>query len=407
MTAEPFDYSPLLRADLPPAVSPWGGFPRFHFVGGNNDPASVPVQGLIDAAARALARDGRALATYGVNSGALGYLPLRQFVAAKVLRDSGIRCTADEVLITSGSLQGLDLVNQVLLSPGDTVIVERVTYSGTLSRLRRLGVTYTGVDVDAEGMRTDALETVLRDMRGRGVRPKFIYTIPTVQNPSGTIMTPARRADLLRLSRDYGVPVFEDDCYADLVWDGHRPPALRAMDDTDRVIHIGSFSKSIAPGLRVGYLIAGWPIMSRILSVKGDGGSGALEQMALSEYCEHHFDDHVRTLRAALKHKLDVLVASLRECFGAAVEFDYPTGGIFLWVRFPAGVDTTRLERAALQAGIAVNPGAEWCTDDAYGRSRIRICFASASDETIRAGIAALAEVCASEFGVPARAAAA
>jgi 2-aminoadipate transaminase len=407
MTAEPFDYSSLLRPDLPPAAAPWSGFPPFHFVGGNNDPDSVPVQGLIDAAARALARDGRSLAAYGVNCGSLGYLPLREFVAAKVRRDSGIRCTADEVLITSGSLQGLDLVNQVLLSQGDTVIVERVTYSGTLSRLRRLGVTYTGVDVDSEGMRTDELERVLGDMRGRGIRPKFIYTIPTVQNPSATIMSPARRAELLRLSREYGVPVFEDDCYADLVWDGRRPPALRAMDDTDRVIHIGSFSKSIAPGLRVGYLIAGWPIMSRILGVKGDGGSGALEQMALAEYCARHFDDHVRDLRRALKHKLDVLVAALRECFGAAVQFDDPTGGIFLWVTFPPGVDTTRLERAALQAGVAVNPGAEWCTDDAFGRSRIRICFASASDDVLRNGIATLADVCAREFGVPARAAAA
>jgi len=288
-----FDFADLLRPDLPPAAARWAGFPKYNFVGGHNDAASVPVDGLIAAATRVLTREGRTLATYGLESGSLGYLPLREFIARKVAKDAGVVCSPDEILITSGSLQGLDLVNHVLLSPGDTVIVEEMTYQGALTRLKRLGVNIVGVGVDHDGLSAERLGRALDDLKRRGVRAKYIYTIPTVQNPTATVMSEARRGELLELSKTYGVPIFEDECYADLIWDGRRPPALRAMAADDRVVHIGSFSKSIAPALRLGYLIARWPLMSRILGIKNDGGSGALEQMILAEYCRDNFDAHV------------------------------------------------------------------------------------------------------------------
>jgi 2-aminoadipate transaminase len=199
------------------------------------------------------------------------------------------------------------------------------------------------------------------------------------------------------------VPIFEDECYADLTWEGRRPPALRAMDATDRVVHIGSFSKTIAPALRLGYLIAGWPVMSRILSVKTDAGTGALEQMVLAEYWEQHFAGHVRMLRGVLRRKLDALVVALRGQFGAQAQFDYPAGGIFLWVTLPGQVDTTKLAQVALQAGVAINPGAEWMTDAEAGRRRLRICFAHPGEQVLREGMGRLAEVCHREFGVPSR----
>ena len=403
MTTDTFDYTGLLRPDLPPAAARWGGFPKYNFVGGHNDTDSVPVDGLIDAATRVLRREGSSLATYGLNSGALGYLPLREFIARKVAKDAGIVCSPDDILITSGSLQGLDLVNQVLLTPGDTVIVEQMTYAGTISRLRRLDVDIVGVPVDDDGLSSTALAATLEDLHRRAIKPKFIYTIPTVQNPTATVMSERRRAELLELSRRYGVAIFEDECYADLTWSGQRPPALRAMATDERVIHIGSFSKSIAPALRLGYLIAGWSVMSRILAIKNDGGSGALEQMVLAEYCREHFEAHVQMLRGVLRRKLDVLADALQARFGRAVQFEYPAGGIFLWVKFPDGVDTSRLQQLALAAGIAVNPGVEWMTDAHAGRSRIRVCFAHPSEQTIREGIALLAEVCHREFGIPDR----
>ena len=403
MAAELFDYAELLRPDLPPAAARWTGFPKYNFVGGHNDADSVPVEGLIAAASSVLKREGRTLSTYGLDSGPLGYRPLREFIARKLARDSGIACSIDEILITSGSLQGLDLVNQVLLAPGDTVIVENMTYGGAITRLKRLSVNIVGVEVDHDGLSSDGLKSALEDLKRRGIRPKYIYTIPTVQNPTATVMSAARRADILRLSTDYGVPVFEDECYADLVWEGARPQALRGMTHDDRVIHIGSFSKSIAPALRIGYLVAGWPLMGRILGIKSDGGSGALEQMILAEYCRDHFESHVRTLRKTLRSKLDVLVGALRAQFGSAARFDDPAGGIFLWVTLPDSVDTTRLTQLALQSGVAINPGAEWMTDASAGQTRLRLCFAHPSEQVLREGIARLAEVCHREFAVPAR----
>lgn len=402
MTTTSFDFTPLLPAGLPPAAARWTGRPKYDFTGGNNDPDALPLDGLIAAADAVLRREGRTLATYGLNSGPQGYRALREFLAAKLGRDAGMRCSADDILITSGSLQGLDLVNHTLLARGDTVLIEEDCYQGSINRLLRLGVTPLGIPLDREGMRVDALEAALAALKAKGVRPKYIYTIPTVQNPTATVMPLERRKALLQLAADYGVPVFEDDCYADLTWSGERPPALHALSDRGNVIYIGSFSKTIAPALRVGYLVAPWPVMSRMLAIKTDAGSGALEQMVLAEYCAAHFTKHVPLLRKALRAKLVTLMESLKEQFGTAAEFDDPQGGIFLWVKLPDCVDTLKLFPLAQAAGVAINPGPEWSVNKAHAQSRLRLCFANLSHEEISQGVAKLAEVCRRAFGVPA-----
>src|SRR5262249_11619004 len=403
MTAASFDFAPLLKAGLRPPAVTWAGFPKYNFIGGNNDADHVPVDRLIAAAESVLRREGTTLATYGLESGPLGYQALREFLVAKLKREARISCTCDEILITSGSLQGIDLVNGILLAPGATVLSEQETYQCALTRLARLGVNAIGVPLDSEGLRIDALSSALDDLKRRGVRPKYIYTIPTVQNPTGTVMGEARRREFLKLAAEHGVPIFEDECYSDLVWDGRRPPALCAMSGRGSVIHIGSFSKSIAPALRVGYIVAGWNVLARMLALKTDAGSGALEQMVLGEFCAAHFAEHVPKLTRGLREKLDVLMEALAEQFGTAAEFEEPKGGIFLWVKLPDVVDTQKLAQAALAAGVAINPGAEWSTDKGYGRTRLRLCFANPSKDAIRAGVAALAEVCRREFGVPNR----
>jgi 2-aminoadipate transaminase len=405
MSSRAFDFASLFPAGLPAPSVKWQGAPKINFTGGNNDPDQVPVEELIAAANAVLAREGKTLASYGLASGPQGYKPLREFLASKLKRDAGMACTFDDILIVSGSLQALDLINAVFLARGDTVIVEQDTYQGTLNRFTRLGVNAVGIPLDDGGMRMDALETALADLKSRNIRPKFIYTIPTVQNPTATILSEERRVQLLKLSEDYGVPIFEDDCYADLIWDGQRPPALYAMSRSSNVIHIGSFSKSIAPALRVGFIVAPWNVMSRILSMKIDAGSGALEQMVLAEYCARHFTTHVSALRRGLRAKLETLMEALNEQFGTAAEFEDPKGGIFLWVKLPDSVDTLKLYQSALAAGVAINPGPEWSTNRAHSGSRLRLCFASPSKEEIRQGIATLAEVCRKEFGVPERSA--
>jgi 2-aminoadipate transaminase len=403
MSAVSFDLTPLLAPNLPPAAARWSGYPRYNFVGGHNDPEHVPVEGLRAAADAVLQREGRTLALYTLESGPLGYRPLREFLARKLERHAGIACDAEEILITSGSLQAIDLVNTLLLARGDTVLIEQATYAGSLSRLAKLGVNAVGIPLDGEGMRMDALAAALEDLAARGIRPKYIYTIPTVQNPTGAIMGEARRAELLALSRHHGVPVFEDECYSDLVWTGERPRALYAMAGGEGVVHISSFSKSVSPALRVGYIVARWDILSRLLPLKTDAGSGALEQMVLGEFCPKHFDAHVPKLRAGLRAKLVTLMEALAEQFGTAAEFEEPPGGIYLWVKLRDGVDTLELAQAALAEGIAINPGPEWATDRAYAKTRLRLCFANPAHEAIREGVAALASVCHRKFGVPAR----
>ncbi len=182
-------------------------------------------------------------------------------------------------------MQGLDLVNSLLLAKGDTVLIEQETYAGALTKLTKLGVNTIGIPLDKEGLRLDLLKQKLEELKNKGIKPKYLYTIPTVQNPTGAIMGEARRAELLKIAAEYGVMIFEDECYSDLIWDGKRPRSLYAMAGGEGVIHIGSFSKSIAPALRVGYIVAKWEVLARILALKQDAGSGALEQMVLAEFC--------------------------------------------------------------------------------------------------------------------------
>src|SRR5437763_9009947 len=177
MTAATFDFTPLLPAGLPPAAARWNGLAKYSFVGGNNDPDQVPVEGLVDAVNAVLRREGKTLATYGLASGPQGYRPLREFLVGKLKRDAGIDCSADDILIVSGSLQALDLINHTLLARGDTVIIEQDSYQGALNRLTRLGVNMVGIPLDGDGMRIDAVEAALQEVKGKAIRPKYIYTI--------------------------------------------------------------------------------------------------------------------------------------------------------------------------------------------------------------------------------------
>ena len=384
----------LLKPWLADGEASWVGDPPFNFVGGHNDPASVPFGGFAEAATAALARHGPALARYNLGGSPQGHLPLREFISEALARRAHMATDPSEVLVTSGSLQALDLVNAALISPGDPVIVEEATYAGTLSRLAALQADVHGVGLDRNGIRIDHLNEVLESLARRGRRPKFIYTIPTVQNPTGTVMPVDRRLELLEVSRRYEVAIFEDDCYADLVFAGRRPPTIRSLDAAGgQVVYCGSFSKTLAPALRLGYIVADWPVISRLLALKTDAGSGALEQIVVAEYAAAHFDDHVDALTAVLRAKCDAICGALRNSLPELASFDEPSGGIFVWVALPDGVDTDRLVAPAAARGVEFNPGSGWCVDPGYGASRMRLCFGHLRSDDIAAGIAALADV--------------
>lgn len=386
-----------------PAPAPeFAGHPPYNFVGGHVDPESVPVEAIREAAAAALAEEGASLAMYNA-TGPKGHLGLRRMTAGMLARRAGLREDPEEVLVVSGSLQALDLVNRALVGPGDAVPCELENYGGALSRIRKRGAEPVGVETDAEGMRPDRLEAALARLAAEGRRVSYVYLIPTVQNPTGTVMPEARRREIAAIAARYDATLFEDDCYADLVFSGARPPAFRALAP-ERTIYCGTYSKQIAPALRLGFLVADRPVLARFVAMKSDAGTPAIEQMAIARLGPV-FDAHCREVQAKLAEKCAVTCEALDAEFGAAAEYRRPEGGIFLWATLPEGVDTSRLATAAAAEGVAINPGAEWCADAEAGRRSFRLCFANAPEAAIREGVAKLAEVCRREFGLPERSA--
>jgi 2-aminoadipate transaminase len=404
MSSAAFDLTSCFADGLPDPAPRFGGFPKYNFIGGHNDPVQIPIEGLIEATASVLRREGSKLAMYNLAQGPQGYVGLREFVADKLKRHRGIAATRDDVLITTGSGQGIDIVSRLFINPGDTVILEEFCYAGAINRFKRIGANIVGVPLDEDGMRMDALASTLEGLKQKGITPKYIYTIPTIQNPSGSILPLERRQQMLALALQYSVPIFEDECYADLIWAGGAPPALYALAPK-QVVHIGSFSKSLAPALRVGYAVAEWPVLSRMISSKTDSGTGALDQMIVAEYFTKNFDKHIGTLSGVLKGKLDTMVEAVEREFGTTADMWRPKGGIFLWLKLPDAVDVRKLVKPAADAGINFNPGPEWVCNPEPAKSYMRLCFALPSKEEIRAGVAALAQVCYEQTGIPVRSA--
>ena len=396
-----FDMTAKLRPGLPVGEPRWAGDLPFDFVGGNNDSGSIPWGGFAEAAAVALARHGPHLARYNLGGSPQGHLALREVIAGSLGRRAQMPTDPDDVLVVSGSLQALDLVNDALIAAGDPVIVEEFTYAGALSRLRALDADIHGVSLDRGGIRVDHLDEMLGRLASQGRPAKFIYTIPTVQNPTGTVMSPERRLALLDVARRHGVAIFEDDCYADLVFDGPRPPTIRSLDDGGgQVVYCGSYSKTLAPALRLGYIVADWPLMSRLLALKTDAGSPALEQIVVAEYAAAHFDEHVARLTETLSAKCDTLCTALRERLTGVASFERPAGGIYIWVTLPDGYNTSALLADAAAVGVEYNPGADWSVDSGRGMTRMRLCFGHLDCDQITEGVSRLAGVVASFGGV-------
>jgi 2-aminoadipate transaminase len=397
------DFASLFAEPAPAPAPAWAGFPRYNFVGGHNDPEGIPVDELAAAAGRAILARGRALATYNTDAGPLGDPSLRHFIAGHLASHSGTSFTQDDILITAGSWQGIQLLAELLVGPGDTVLVEEHSFQDHIDLVRARGARVVAVPMDREGIRIDALAAILEDLSARDVAAKYVYTIPTLQNPTGTVLPLSRRRELLALCAGHGVAIFEDDCYADLLPGGERPPALLGLDRDRNVLYAGSFSKCLAPALRLGYLVAPPEVLPRLITLKGKAGTGALEQMVAGEFLSGHFADHVESLRHGLRDKLQAMVSALDEHFGTAAECDVPRGGMFLWVRLPAEIDTRKLLAPAAEAGIAFNDGSSWSVDGDAARHCLRLCFALPSVADIDEGIARLAEICHRETGIPPR----
>ncbi len=402
MATKALDYSKLYAKGLPPAAGPWEGLYKYNFVTGHGSPDLIPVEGFIEAVTKALENKGRNLAVYYSDGGPLGNLALREYLVKKLKNHRGIDVTVDEVMICSGSTQCILLINETLLEPGDVVITELFSYSGALNNAKNNGARVVGVPMDDDGMKTDELERILTDLREQGIRPKYIYTIPTCQNPTGTNLPMERRREMLRISQEFGVPIFEDECYADLIFEGEWEDPIRSLDDTNHVLHIGSFSKSLAPGVRLGYIVAPQDVMNQMVVSKVDVGTNMVTPMMVAGFLEENYEEHIETVRDMLHRKKDVLVASVREHFGPTVEFYEPRGGMVMWFKFPEGVDTMKPLAAAKKRGLIYNPGAEWSADpENHGSNYIRICYGLPTEQELREGIEVMAQVFQQELGLP------
>lgn len=356
------------------------------FASGLPDPALYPVETLRELSDRVLREDGRAALQYGP---AEGHPPLREWVAER-LRTRGLRAEPENVLITSGSQQALDLAARLFLDPGDRVLLENPSYLAAVQIFDSLEATYEAVPIDAEGMRTEvAAERLVRG----GIR--LVFTLPNFQNPTGATMPRERREELARTCARAGVPVLEDDAYHDLRYEGEALPPVTGLAKNPLAIYTGTFSKTIAPGLRVGYLCAAAPVVERLAQLKQltDLQSNSFTQRIALQYClDGHLEPQIERLRDTYRARRDTLLAALEAELSGFCSWTRPQGGMFLFLTLPRGLNAAELLPRVLERGVVYVPG-ESFHPAGGGQNTLRLNFVSATEERIREGVRLLAGV--------------
>ncbi len=363
------------------------------FAGGVPDPALFPADAIAQAYARILGdpRLASQALQYGVPE---GYPPLRRWLAEDMLR-RGVTCTADNIVITNGSQQGLDFIGKLFISAGETVLVSRPTFLGALQAFNAYEPRYD--ELPGPGSN----RTVASYAGSGPERPKFGYVMPEFENPTGRTLTQAERLRLLAFAAALDIPLVEDSPYETLRYEGETPPALLALAaeqaggiDKCRVIYLGTFSKSIAPGLRIGWMVAPRAVIERLVLVKqaSDIQVSTINQMVLHEVASMLVSSSAGRARPVYRARRDAMLAALRRHMPPGVTWSEPDGGFFIWVTLPPRIDTAELLAAAVdRAGVAFVPGAAF-HGDRSGRHTLRLSFSLNDAATIDAGIARLAE---------------
>lgn len=357
------------------------------FSGGMPDVGQVPAEAVATATREALRHEGATALQYGSSE---GMFELRTIITG-LMAENGVRLRPDDLIVTAGAQQGLDLLAKVFLDPGDVVITEGPTYVGALQAFSAYSPTILSVPMDEGGMRIGELATLLRHLGPRGA--KFIYTIPNFQNPAGVTMPPERRRRLIELSRTYEIPLVEDDPYGRLRFEGGHVKPLRALDD--EVIYLGTMSKIFAPGLRLGWMAAPRPILAKVLLAKQAAdlcGSNFAQSVAEHYFTGTRWRKVLRGLIDAYAERRDAMLEALEEHFPQEAEWTRPEGGFFVWVTLPSFVDTVTLLPDAVEHGVTFVPGEAFYADG-RGRNCMRLAFCYARPVEIREGIRRLAEV--------------
>ena len=363
------------------------------FAGGLPASELFPAERFREACSRVLEQHGRLALQYGATE---GYEPLREMIARHIAR-YGIRAGAENVLITSGSQQALDLIGKLLINSGDRVLVEAPTYLGALQAFNVYGADYVSVPSDADGLRTDLLEAPLRS------GPKFMYILPNFQNPGGTTLSEGRRHELVLLADRYGIPIVEDDPYGQLRFEGEHLSPLVVIDRENlprddgysigNVIYLSTFSKTLAPGLRLGWIVAPPQVIAKLVQLKqgADLHTSTFTQIVAYEVARDNFlDEHVKLIRRIYCERRDVMLEVLAQSFPPEVTWTRPKGGLFLWVTLAEGMDAQKLFERAIRENVAFVPGDSFYAPNGHsqeGRRHLRLNFSAAKPELIREGI--------------------
>lgn len=371
----------LKVAQNPEIISLAGGLPA---------PELFPVQQFKDACRHVLDTNAPAALQYGATE---GYLPLREMIA-KNLHRYGMEATSDNVLITSGSQQALDLVAKLLINEGDCVLVEAPTYLGALQAFNVFGAEYVSIPIDEDGVRTELMPEAFQ------CGPTFMYLLPNFQNPGGVTMSLARRKQIVRFSNEHGIPIIEDDPYGQLRYSGDHVTPLFVLDRenvrNDRhyqfgnVIYLSTFSKLLAPGLRLGWIVAPPDVISKLVQIKqgADLHTSTFTQIVAYEVAKDGFlDEHVKHIRNVYRERRDVMLDSLERYFPAEARWTRPEGGLFLWVTLPEGMDSLELFQTAIQNKVAFVPGTSFFADEAQGARHLRLNFSSCTPQNIGEGV--------------------
>ncbi|MFI5116497.1 MAG: PLP-dependent aminotransferase family protein [Terriglobales bacterium] len=371
------------------------------FAGGLPAPEIFPVERFREACQQVLTTNPSIALQYGPTE---GYRPLRELIVAHMAR-YGILATVDNILITSGSQQALDLIAKLLINRGDRILVESPTYLGALQAFDLMGAEYVTVPIDDDGLQTAEMDRALRS------GPKFMYILPNFQNPGGTTLSRSRRDELVLLSDKYGIPIIEDDPYGQLRYEGEHIPPLVVLDRTNllrdngyllgNVIYLSTFSKVLAPGLRLGWIVAPPDVITHLVQLKQstDLHTSSFTQMVAYEVARDGFmEEHVKLIRRVYKERRDAMLEALHDYFPPEVSWTHPHGGLFLWVTLPPGIDTMKLLDTALRQDVAFVPGEPFFPSGQETGSHMRLNFSNARPEQIREGIRRLSIAVAHEL---------
>ncbi|MDI6690020.1 MAG: PLP-dependent aminotransferase family protein [Actinomycetota bacterium] len=344
---------------------------------------------VVEATEHAMQREGSAALQYGPSEGHKG---LKKHII-KLMEEEGIKVDFDDILVTDGAQQALDLLSKIFINPGDKIIVEAPSYVGALNAFASYEANIVSIPLDKDGLQVDLLQETLEEFTKKGEVLKFIYLVPNFHNPAGVTLSLKRREHLLSLAREHGLIVVEDNAYGRLRFEGEDIKNLKAMDDS--VIYVGTFSKIFSPGLRLGWVVAPKPILEKLIFAKqaADLCSSSFAQRVVEEYFTHNlWKRHIEKLVEIYRSRRDAMLQALEEFFPDEVRWTKPQGGFFVWVALPEYVDTTEMLAEAISEKVAYVPGRGFFAD-ASGKNYMRLAFCYPEEEVIHEGIKRLSKV--------------